>query len=119
LNSRAAETRGGPLASAWADAVAGVGAAAVFAHPAATHIALPDSGDRSVGRTRLTDATVRVAERHAKATKALETAAATAVRLLPIRPRSRGARRSLRTFPVVTLHPRFPFNVRLTGKTFD
>jgi exonuclease 3'-5' domain-containing protein 1 len=33
------------------------------------------------------------------------------VRLLPIRPRSRGARRSLRTFPVVTLHPRFPFNV--------
>jgi hypothetical protein len=41
------------------------------------------------------------------------------VRLLPIRPRSRGARRSLRSFPVVTLHPRFPFNVRLTGKTFD
>eukprot|EP00982_Pelagococcus_subviridis_P006410 30101-Pelagococcus_subviridis.AAC.2 len=39
------------------------------------------------------------------------------VRLLAIRPRSRGARRSLRTFPVVTLHPRFPFNVRLTGKT--
>ena len=35
----------------------------------------------------------------------------TKVRLLPIRPRSRGARRSLRTFPVVTLHPRFPFNV--------
>ena len=35
----------------------------------------------------------------------------TEVRLLPIRPRSRGARRSLRTFPVVTLHPRFPFNV--------
>ena len=34
-----------------------------------------------------------------------------AVRLLPIRPRSRGARHSLRTFPVVTLHPRFPFNV--------
>jgi hypothetical protein len=33
------------------------------------------------------------------------------VRLPPIRPRSRGARRSLRTFPVVTLHPRFPFNV--------
>jgi hypothetical protein len=32
------------------------------------------------------------------------------VRLLSIRPRSRGARRSLRTFPVVTLHPRFPFN---------
>jgi hypothetical protein len=27
------------------------------------------------------------------------------VRLLPIRPRSRGARRSLRTFPVVALHP--------------
>jgi hypothetical protein len=44
---------------------------------------------------------------------------AAAVRLLPIRPRSRGARRSLRTFPVVTLHPRFPFNVRLTGKSFD
>ena len=41
------------------------------------------------------------------------------VRLLPVRPRSRGERRSLRTFPVVTLHPRFPFNVRLTGKTFD
>ena len=37
--------------------------------------------------------------------------AAKKVRLLPIRPRSRGARRSLRTFPVVTLHPRFPFNV--------
>ena len=36
------------------------------------------------------------------------------VRLLPIRPRSRCERRSLRTFPVVTLHPRFPFNVRLT-----
>ena len=34
-----------------------------------------------------------------------------AVRLLPIRPRSRGARRSLRTFPVVTRHPRFPFTV--------
>jgi hypothetical protein len=32
------------------------------------------------------------------------------VRLLPIRTRSRGERRSLRTFPVVTLHPRFPFN---------
>jgi DCN1-like protein 1/2 len=46
-------------------------------------------------------------------------AAAAAVRLLPIRPRSRCERRSLRTFPVVTLHPRFPFNVRLTGKTFD
>ena len=44
---------------------------------------------------------------------------ATLVRLLPIRPRSRCARRSLRTFPVVALHPRFPFNVRLTGKTFD
>jgi hypothetical protein len=38
-------------------------------------------------------------------------AAAAAVRLLPIRPRSRGARRSLRTFPVGTLHPRFHFNV--------
>ena len=38
-------------------------------------------------------------------------AAAAEVRLLSIRPRSRGARRSLRTFPVVTLHPRFPFNV--------
>jgi hypothetical protein len=36
---------------------------------------------------------------------------ASLVRLLPIQPRSRGARRSLRTFPVVTLHPRFPFNV--------
>ena len=31
--------------------------------------------------------------------------------LVPIRPRSRGERRSLRTLPVVTLHPRFPFNV--------
>ena len=38
-------------------------------------------------------------------------AAAAEVRLLPIRPRSRCARRSLRTFPVVTLHPRFPFKV--------
>jgi len=37
--------------------------------------------------------------------------AAVKVRLVPIRPRSRGARRSLKTFPVVTLHPRFPFNV--------
>ena len=37
--------------------------------------------------------------------------AAEEVRLLPIRPRSRGARRFLRTFPVVALHPRFPFNV--------
>ena len=36
------------------------------------------------------------------------------MRLLPIRPRSRCERRSLRTFPDVTLHPRFPFNVRLT-----
>jgi hypothetical protein len=35
----------------------------------------------------------------------------TGVRLLPIRPRSRCERRSLRTFPVVTLHPHFPFNV--------
>jgi len=33
------------------------------------------------------------------------------VRLLPVRPRSRVDRRFLRTFPVVTLHPRFPFNV--------
>ena len=33
------------------------------------------------------------------------------VRLLPVRPRSRVDRRSLRTFHVVTLHPRFPFNV--------
>ena len=41
------------------------------------------------------------------------------MRPLPVRPRSRCARRSLRTFPVVTLHPRSPFNVRLTGKTFD
>jgi hypothetical protein len=40
-----------------------------------------------------------------------KTEATAEVRLLPIRPRSRGARRSLRTFPVVTLHPRFPFNV--------
>jgi hypothetical protein len=35
----------------------------------------------------------------------------TAVRLLPIRPLSRCELHSLRTFPVVTLHPRFPFNV--------
>ena len=35
-----------------------------------------------------------------------------AVRLVPIRPRSRCERRFLRTFPVVTLRPRFPFNVR-------
>ena len=44
------------------------------------------------------------------------------VRLLPIRPRSRCERRFLRTFPVrrvVTLHPSFPFNVCLTGETFD
>ena len=33
------------------------------------------------------------------------------VRLLPVRPRSRARCRSLRTFPVVTLHPRFPLNV--------
>ena len=43
--------------------------------------------------------------------KSAATMAAIEVRLLPIRPRSRGERRSLRTFPVVTLHPRFPFNV--------
>ena len=50
--------------------------------------------------------------RSARAAAAAATAATTAaVRLLPIRPRSRGERRSLRTFPVVTLHPRFPFNV--------
>ena len=51
----------------------------------------------------------RAEEEIAARVKAAEEAAA--VRLLPIRPRSRGARRSLRTFPVVTLHPRFPFNV--------
>jgi hypothetical protein len=45
------------------------------------------------------------------ARKVLARGWAVAVRLLPVRPRSRGARRSLRTFPVVTLHPRFPFNV--------
>ena len=42
--------------------------------------------------------------------------------LVPIRPRSRCERRFLRTFPVrrvVTLHPSFPFNVCLTGETFD
>ena len=43
--------------------------------------------------------------------RAAAAAAKAKVRLLPIRPRSRGARRSLRTFPVVTLHPRFPLNV--------
>jgi hypothetical protein len=32
--------------------------------------------------------------------------------LVPIRPRSRCERRFLRTFPVVALRPRFPFNVR-------
>ena len=50
--------------------------------------------------------------------EALAAAAAT-VRLLPIRPRSRGARRSLRTSPVVTLHPRFPFNVRPVRRSTD
>ena len=35
-----------------------------------------------------------------------------AVRLVPIRPRSRCERRFLRTFHDVTLRPRFPFNVR-------
>ena len=55
---------------------------------------------------------VSVAARTRADGEATAAAAATAaVRLLPIRPRSRGARRSLRTFPVVTLHPRFPFNV--------
>ena len=39
--------------------------------------------------------------------------------LLPIRPRSRGARRSLRTFLVVTLHPRFPFNVSPVRRSTD
>ena len=34
------------------------------------------------------------------------------VRLVPVRPRSRCERRFLRTFPVVALRPRFPFNVR-------
>jgi hypothetical protein len=51
------------------------------------------------GATQLTQAQTKAAEE------------AAAVRLLPIRPRSRCERRSLRTFPVVTLHPRFPFNV--------
>jgi len=41
------------------------------------------------------------------------------VSLLPIRPRSRGARRSLRTFLVVTLHPRFPFNVSPVRRSTD
>jgi hypothetical protein len=40
-------------------------------------------------------------------------------RLLPIRPRARGERHSLRTFPVVAFHPHLPFNVRLTGDTRD
>jgi hypothetical protein len=59
------------------------------------------------------------AREEAEAAAAIAKAEMEEVRLLPIRPRSRGARRSLRTFPVVTLHPRFPFNVRLTAKTFD
>jgi hypothetical protein len=49
--------------------------------------------------------------RRAASAKPVKYAYDSEVRLLPIRPRSRGARRSLRTFPVVTLHPRFPFNV--------
>jgi hypothetical protein len=45
--------------------------------------------------------------------------AAYAVRLLPIRPRSRGERRFLRTFPVRRhSSPALPFQ-RLTGETFD
>jgi PHD and RING finger domain-containing protein 1 len=35
------------------------------------------------------------------------------------RPRSRGARRSSRTFSAVSLHPRFPFSDCSTGGTFD
>ena len=58
-------------------------------------------GNKSL-QTQLGDATSAIASADADAK---------GVRLLPIRPRSRGARRSLRTFPVVTLHPRFPFNV--------
>jgi len=54
---------------------------------------------------------VHEALRDAAATRAVAVASSSAVRLPPIRPRSRGERRSLRTFPVVTLHPRFPFNV--------
>jgi hypothetical protein len=49
--------------------------------------------------------------RHGRFTGDCDLAMFLQARLLPIRPRSRGARRSLRTFPVVTLHPRFPFNV--------
>jgi hypothetical protein len=59
-------------------------------------------GDRTGGAGGVRDDETDVARREE---------AEAEVRLLPIRPRSRVDRRSLRTFHVVTLHPRFPFNV--------
>jgi len=61
---------------------------------------------------------LRAAQATARAEAAESAAnAAAEVRLLPIRPRSRGARRPLRTFARHS-SPAFPFQ-RLTGKTFD
>ena len=58
---------------------------------------IPDSGDTARGATR---ASSRLAASGAFYT------------LVPIRPRSRGERRSLRTFAVVSLRPPLPFNTR-------
>ena len=68
------------------------------------------------GRTRSTSSS---SSRRSWTTATTTAATAAEVRLLPIRPRSRGARRSLRTFPVRRhSSPALPFQ-RLTGKTFD
>ncbi|EEH52570.1 uncharacterized protein MICPUCDRAFT_63787 [Micromonas pusilla CCMP1545] len=76
-------------------------------------------GGRAHGWRRPGDRGASRGEPRARAATSRRARRRRAVRLLPIRPRSRCERRSLRTFPVVALHPRFPFNVRLTGKTFD
>jgi len=85
---------------------------------AANESAREDVEIRNAVKTLVCDALKRVEEEEearvasgSAATTTKGAAAAAAVRLLPIRPRSRGARHSLRTFPVGTLHPRFHFNV--------
>ena len=118
-------------ASAGGDVVVGVGADRVLrgwsvASGALRFAHARTAEDASAGEALLTiadatgtlcavshaDAVVRVYELSSgkKIASLIGHAAVVTVRLLPIRPRSRGARRSLRTFPVVTLHPRFHFN---------
>jgi hypothetical protein len=49
-----------------------------------------------------------------KRSRSTQVGGVASVALVPIRPRSRGERRSLRTFAVVPLRPTLPFNPRLT-----